>query len=91
MYNKPGSMPYATESDRMAVFNRAFDFATQNRPKRCMTKTELFKSFWRHNLLFMVNELGELTDRQIETWISQSKSIGDAVYSAADWVLDNPK
>lgn len=90
-HDQPGSMPYETEIERMDVFNAGYDFAIRNRPKHCETKLELFKSFWQHNLPFMIDELGELTDRQIESWISQSKSIGDAVYSAANWVLDQPQ
>lgn len=90
-HDQPGSMPFETEADRMNVFNAGYEFAIRNRPKHCTTKIELFKSFWRHNLYFMIDDLGELTDRQIESYISQYKSIGDAVYSAAHWVLDQPK
>jgi hypothetical protein len=85
---EPGSMPYETAEERQAVFNAAFDYVIMKRDLHCKTRVELFKRFWVYNLPFMEDDLIELTDLQIDSYLKTHKSIADAVYSAANWVSD---
>lgn len=76
---------HKNDDESMTEFRAAYEYATRNR--HCTTKIELFKSFWNHNIRHIDMEL---TDVQIEQFIDKNKSISDAVYSAANWMLDQP-